>query len=124
MGFQDNFPRMRVACSATFGRAVTYIPVTAGLDPFETTMILENFALDSVDTHVLRDTLKGTMMHSVLATAGLSAPVHASNTSSGDSVQFLGIDGSLETWTVVDSEPDMAIGNWTLTLENRLRITP
>ena len=124
MGFQDNFPRMRVAEQATFGRAVTYIPITAGFEPFETTMILENFTLDSMGAHVMLDTLKGTLAHASLAAVGLLSPVHASNKSSGDSAQFVGIDGSTETWVVVDCEPDMALGTWTLTLEKNLRVVP
>jgi hypothetical protein len=124
VGFQDNFVKMRAATQAAFGTTVTYIPISVGLEPFETTLILENFTVDAMGAHIMRDTLTATLAHSSLVAGGLLSPVHASNSSDGDSVQFSGIDGLTETWTVVSCEPDIVMGIWALTMEKNVRIVP
>lgn len=124
MGYQDNFSTMRAVEQAAFGVAITYTPADGVTPAFDTTGIFEQFSVDQMDQHVLRDSVSCTIAHSSLTAGGLTAPTEQTSTQAGDTITRKNISSADEVWTVIQSEPNVELGVWELTLERAVRIVP
>jgi hypothetical protein len=124
MGFYDNFSTMRAAEQAAFGVAITYIPADSRIAPFVATGVFENYTVDQMETHILRDAVQCTITHDDLVAGGLTGPTEQTSGQAGDTITREDINGSNETWNVLKAQPDAELGVWELTLERALRIVP
>lgn len=124
MGFDDNFPNMKAAMQAAFGSVITYTPADGVIPPFATTGIFQDFSVDQMETHILRDTMQCTVAHSSLVAGGLTAPTEQTSSQAGDTITRKNVNSVDEVWTVIQSEADAEMGTWDLTLERAVRIVP